>query len=176
VEQIYSLAPQAEVRKALRPGLLLRNVARLYREQFLSWFGITVPTSLVAAAVLLIADQQVKSIYRSLPRGEAQIHWAAVAGATGLRFGSFVVSWLLGCVALGAIASVVSRLDETGGETAWKHDSHQSVRDNLGALVLVGLFTLSLYGAGMAAAGLVEVAGMRVVGWSRFSRLLLARH
>ena len=156
-----------------RPGQLLKSVASLYREQFLSWFGITVPTSLVAAAVLLIADRQAKAISRGIPFGQAQFHRGDVFAVVGLRFGSFVASWLLGCIALGAIATVVSRLDETEVETAWRPDSHQRVRDRFGALVLAGLFIFCVFGAGVAAMEVVFSAVIRVVGWTRFSRFYI---
>ena len=95
----YSHVLQAEVGTP-RPGRLLAEVHRIYREQFRSWFAIMAPTSLLAGFVLLLADQRIKAIYRSIPRGEVPYHMAEVAVAGVLRFGSFFLSWLLGCFAL----------------------------------------------------------------------------
>jgi hypothetical protein len=169
MEPDYSVAPQAEVGGAPCPGLLLKSVFSLYRDQFGHWFGITAPTSLLAAAVLLISDQQVKAISRNIRPFEFQFHWGAFAGAIGFRFGGYFVSWLLGCFALGAIATTVSGLDRDDDDAVWKHDSHQRVREHLGALALVGLCTFCALLVGMAMMSLVEAAAIRVVGWAHFS-------
>jgi hypothetical protein len=158
VEPNYSLAPRVEAGVEPCPGLLLKSVVSLYRNQFRTWFAITAPTSLLAAAVLFISDQQVKAISRNIRPFEFQFHWGAFAGAIGFRFGGFFVSWLLGCFALGAIATTVSGLDRDDDDAVWKHDSHRRVRENLGALVLVGLFTFCAFVVGMALAELVEIA------------------
>jgi hypothetical protein len=112
VDSNYSLASQVEAVGVPRPGLLLKNVYTLYRNEFPCWFGITAPTSLLAAAVLWTADQRIKAIYRRIPLFEMKHHFAEIAGAMILRFGSFFLSWLLGCFALAAIATVVNRLDD----------------------------------------------------------------
>jgi len=172
VEPNYSPVPQAEVEGVPRPGLLLKNVHTLYRGQFGRWFAITAPTSLLAALVLRTADQRAKTMLGSIPRW--QLQWSEIAAATALRFGSFFVSWLLGCFALGAIATVVHGLDDDDGDGVWRHDSHQRARDHFGALLLAAWLTFCAYWAGMAVAGFVEVAAIRVVGWSHFNVAALA--
>ena len=166
----YSLAPQAEAVGVRRPRLLLKNVYSLYRNEFPRWFGITAPTSLLAAAVLWTADQRIKAISRSISPLEMKHHFAEIAGAMILRFGSFFLSWLLGCFALAAIATVVNRLDDEDVDSVWRHDSHQRARENFRALVLAALFTFSAFLAGMVVAALVELAAVRVMGWPHFSR------
>jgi hypothetical protein len=89
VDSNYSLAPQAEAVGVRRPRLLLKNVYSLYRNEFPRWFGITAPTSLLAAAVLWTADQRIKAISRSISPLEMKHHFAEIAGAMILRFGSF---------------------------------------------------------------------------------------
>jgi hypothetical protein len=107
----YSLAPQAEVGAIPRPGFVIEHVHFRYREQFLTWFAIMAPTSLLAAAVFLLVDQRVNAIFRTIPRGQAQYHLADFVEANVLRFGTFFLSWLLGCFALAAIATVMAGLD-----------------------------------------------------------------
>jgi hypothetical protein len=170
VDPNYSVASQVEVVGGARPGLLLKNVYTLYRERFNHWFGITAPTSLLAAAVLWMADQRIKAIYRSIPQGEARHHFGEIAVAGALRFGSFFLSWLLGCFALAAIATVVIGLDADDSDAVWIHDRHQRAREHFGKLVLAAFFTFCTFVAGMAAAGIVVTAATRVIGWSRFSR------
>jgi MFS family permease len=170
VDSNYSLAPQAETVGVRRPGLLLKNVYSLYRNEFPRWFGITAPTSPLAAAVLWSADQRIKAIYRSIPPLEMKHHFAEIAGAMIWRFGSFFLSWLLGCFALAAIATVVNRLDDEDVDSVWRHDSHQRAREHFSALVLAALFTFCAFLAGMVVAALVELAAVRVMGWPHFSR------
>ena len=170
MEPNYSLAPQAEDGGVPHPGLLLKNVYGLYSSRWGRWFCITAPTSLLAAAVLFIADQRIKAIFRGIPRSELENHWGEIAGVTLLRFGAFFLSWLLGCFALAAIATVVSGLDDDAGDTAWRNDSHQRAREHFGSLVLAALLTFCAFMAGIAVAGFVEFTAIRMVGWARFSR------
>lgn len=172
METNYSLASQAELGAVPRPGLLLQQVHLLYRTRFRTWFAIMAPTSLLAAAVFLLADQKIKAIFRSIPRGQVPYHFGDIAGAGVLRFGSFFLSWLLGCFALAAIATVVSGLDDNDDEAGWRHDSYQRAREHLGAIVVTALITFSAFLAGMFVAGFVELTWGRLVGWSHFSRFL----
>jgi hypothetical protein len=164
---------QAEGSSAPSSRQLLRTVYSLYRGQFRRWFAITAPTSLLAAVVVLIADQQIRAIFRSIPRFEFLRHLAEIAEAGVLRFGSFFISWLLGCFALAAIATVVSGLDADDSDNAWKHDSHQRAREHLGSLLLAALVTFCAFLAGMAVLEFVEFAVIQKVGWSHFSRFNL---
>ncbi len=107
----FSFVQPVELGGQPSPGLLLKNVYALYGSQFRRWFGITAPTSLLASVVLLMADHRIRAIYRSIPRGEIQFHWGKIAETSVLRSGSFFISWLLGCFAVAAIATVVNRLD-----------------------------------------------------------------
>ena len=136
MEQDYGFAPQVEVGAEPRPGLLLKSVFSLYRSQFRRWFAITAPTSLLAAVV----DREptgFAAMLRGVPMYELSSHWGVLAGAMVARYGSFFLAWFLGCFALGAIATVVSDLDQDDSEEgAWIHDSHQRTRDHFGSLVL----------------------------------------
>jgi MFS family permease len=174
VEPTYSLASQVEAVGIPRPGQFLKHVFTLYRERFSHWFGITAPTSLLAAAVLWAADERIKAIYRGILPGEARYHFGDIAVTLVLRFGSFFVSWLLGCFALAAIATVVSDLDGEESDAVWMHDSHQRARENFGKLFLAALLTFCAFGAGMGIFGFVGLAAGRVVGWRRFARFNFA--
>jgi len=167
VESDYSTAPLAERDSAPRPGLLLKNVHTLYRARFRRWLSITAPTSLLAAAVLYLANQKIRSIVTTIPRGGFQVHSAEFAEVTGLRFGGFLVSWLFGCFALAAIATVVNGLDGEDADEPWKYDSHQRAREHFGAIALAALFTFCVFLAGVAVAEFVEVTAGRFFGWSR---------
>jgi len=111
VEANYSTAPQVETLGISRSRLLLTNVFPLYQNQFPRWFAITAPTSLLAAAVLWMADQRIRAISGSIPLPELKNHKGAIAAAMALRFGGYFISWLLGCFALAGIATVVNNLD-----------------------------------------------------------------
>ena len=170
MEANYSIAPPVEALGISRSRLLLTNVFTLYRNQFARWFAITAPTSLLAAAVLWMADQQIRAIFRSIPPLAMKYHPGALAATLTLRFGSYFTSWLLGCFALAAIATVVNDLDGEELDSVWIHDSHQRARDHFGGLVVDALFTFCVFLSALAVAGFVEFAAIRVVGWSQFSR------
>ena len=167
MESGYSTVPLAERDSAARPGLLLKNVHILYRAKFRHWFGITAPTSLLAAAVFYLANQKIRSIVTTIPRGNFQFHFAEFAELTILRFGGFFVTWLLGCFALAAIATVVNGLDCEDADAPWKHDSHQRAREHFGAIALAALFTFCVFLAGIAVAEFVEITVGRFLGWTR---------
>ena len=166
----YSLASQAEVVGGARPGFLLKSVFALYRTQFSRWFGITAPTSLLAAAAIWMADQRIKTMFRNIPFLELSHHRWEVAGALTIRYCSYFLSWLLGCFALAAIATVVSGLNGDEDDATWRTDSHQAGREHFGKLALVGLFTFCAFLAGIAITLFVTEAIGRVT-----SRALLLR-
>ena len=166
----YSLAPQVEVVGQARPWEFLKSVFALYRSHFFRWFGITAPTSLLAAGILWIVDQRVKAILRNIPLFELPHHQWEIAGTVILRLGGYFLSWFLGCFALAAIATVVSNLNDDEDDDAWRRDSHQQAREHFGKLVLVAVFTSSAFLLGLAMLQVVVAAIGRVVGWSHFLR------
>jgi hypothetical protein len=173
VDLSYLAAQQHEFGSDIRPRLSLYDVITLYRRQFRHWFAITAPTSLIASFVLWMADNRIRAIYRSFSIREIQYHQAEQAQAFLLRFGSFFISWLLGCFALAAIATVVNGLDVGDGESAWKSDSHQRAREHLGQIFLIASLTFCAFLVGMAGAEFVTFAIIRVVGWAHFARFSL---
>jgi hypothetical protein len=173
MESNYPSQQQAEPTRASRLGTLLGKVRLLYIRDFRRWFAITAPTSVTAAFVLVITDQRARAIFRSIPRGTLQYHSAEIAEGTLFRFGGYFIGWLLGCFALGAVATVVSGLDDTE-EDAWQRDSHQRARDHFGALFLVALLTFITLLIGMAAYGVVVAAAIKIVGWGHFFQFSLA--
>ena len=85
----YSIVQPVELGGAATPASLLKDVYALYGSQFRRWFVITAPTSLLAAVILLMADQRIRTIYRSIPPRQLQFHLSKVAETGVLRFGSF---------------------------------------------------------------------------------------
>ncbi|MGO9086820.1 MAG: hypothetical protein ACLQBK_16470 [Candidatus Sulfotelmatobacter sp.] len=128
------------------------------------------PTSLLAAVVLLMASQQIKAISGSIPRGEVHYHLGEIAIMGLLRFGSFFLSWLLGCFALAAIATVTYGLDGGDDGAGWRHDSYTRAREHFGSILLFATISFCAYGVGGAGVLAIEGAVTRVVGWARFSR------
>jgi hypothetical protein len=169
VDQNYIVQP-VELGGVPRPRLLLKDVYRVYTGQFRRWFGVTAPTSLLAAAVLLMADRKISEIFRSFPVTQITHHMLEVTEAGALRYGSFFISWFLGCFALAAIATVIHGLDKREGEDVWISDSFQSAREHFVPLLLAAVFTFGIFLAGMAAMEFVLFALIRAVGWARFSR------
>lgn len=154
----YSTVQPVKLGGLPRPRVLLKDVYSLYGNQFLRWFAITAPTSLLASIVLLMADQRIRAIYQSIPRGEIQFHWIEIGEASVLRYGSFFISWVLGCFALAAIATVVNGLDVNDNNDVWVRDSYQRARERFGPLLLAACFTFGLFLAGMAVVISVELA------------------
>jgi len=166
----YSSVRPVELGGVPRPRLLLKDVYSLYGSQFRRWFFITAPTSLLASVVLLMADQRIRAIYRSIPRGEIQYHLSEIAETYVLRFGSFFISWFLGCFALAAIATVVNRMDRDDRNSVWVSDSHQRARERFGPLLLAACSTFGLFLVGMAVVLVVDLALLRIVAPAHFSR------
>jgi hypothetical protein len=166
----YASVQPVELSGAPRPRLLLKDVYILYANQFRRWFAIAAPTSLLASVVLLLAGQRIHAIFRSIPRTEIPRHWGELAETGVLTYGSFFISWFLGCCALAAIATAVNGLDLNDNNDVWMRDSYQRAREHFGALLLTALFTFCAFLAGMGAVGFVEFAVMRVVGRAYFSR------
>jgi len=170
VDLNYSSVQPVELGGVPRPGLLLNNVYGLYASQFRRWFVITAPMSLLASAALFTADEQVRAIYGSIPRGEIQYHSQEIAESYVLRFGSFFIGWLLGCFVLAAIATAVNRLGREDSDGVWKSDSYQQTREHYGPFFFAAVLTFCAFLAGMAAFGFVIFALIRVAGWAHFSR------
>jgi hypothetical protein len=173
VETNYSIEQPVELGGVPRPGLLLKDVYSLYGSQFRRWFWITAPASLLAALVLWMADERIRTIFRAIPMRELPYHWGELAEAGVLRYSSFFVSWFLGCFTLAAIATVVNGLDGAERGEAWRSDSYQKAQEHFGPLFLTALLTFCAFLAGMAVVEFVEFAVIRVVGWTRFSRFNL---
>ena len=142
----------------------------LYREKFPRWFAITAPTSLLAAAVLWVANQRIRALYAGIPILELKYHLGVVVAAGVVRFGSYFLSWLLGSFALAAIATEINNASIEDVDSVWIHDSHQPAREHFGGLVLAALFTSCAFLAAAAVAGFVESAAIKLVGWSHFAR------
>ena len=137
-----------------------------YASQFRCWFGITAPTSVLAAIVLFMVDQRIRAIYRGIPRGEIQYHWKEISQTYALRFGGFFIAWLLGCFALAAIATVVNDLDTDDGSEIWRRDSYQRAREHFGPLLSVAVCTFCAFSAGVVVVGFVELTLVSVLGLS----------
>jgi hypothetical protein len=170
MDQNYAVVQPVEFGGVPRPRLVLKDVFNVYAGQFWRWFAITAPTSLLASVVLLLADRKIKEIFRSFPVTQISHHMLEVAGAGALRYGSFFVSWFLGCFALAAIATVVNGLDRGESGDVWISDSFQRAREHFGTLLLASIVTFGMFLAGMAVSEVIVVALVKVVGWARFSR------
>ncbi len=158
-----SLPSQVEVGATPHGEGLIGRVHFLYRRKARTWFGILAPTSLLSAAVLVLADQQNKLIFRSIPRGEIASHFTDVLKAGAFLYGGFSLAWLLGCFALAAIATVVSDLDTDKEEGVWKHDSYQRAREHFGAIFLLAMITFLAFLAGMGVVMFVELTLLRSI-------------
>jgi hypothetical protein len=158
---------QPELGGIPRPRLRLADVYIVYRNMFRRLFWIALPPSLLAAAVLLMADLHIRTIFASIPIFETPYNWKKLAEANVVRYGSFFISWLLGCLVLAAVATVVNGLDDSS--EVWIKDSYQRARERPAALLFVAMVTFGLFMAGMAGVGIVESAVVRVVGWAKFA-------
>jgi hypothetical protein len=159
---------QAEARRTADAGLLLRRVHEIYHDQFRLWFGIRAPTSVSAGTILVLADQRIRAIFGSIPRGEIGSHFTDVLAAGAIRFGGFFLSWLFGTFALAAIATIVGELEvENDGEN-WSRDSYQRAREHMEAIFAIAVVTFCLFLLGIVGLGFVESAAIRAFGRASF--------
>lgn len=170
METKYSPELQAEPQLQSQPGLFLSEVHEVYQEQFRRWFGIMAPTSLLSACVLLLADERIRSINRSIPRGQVLSHLGDVMVMGAVRYGSFSLSWLLGCFALAAVATVVNELDAENENENWRRDSYQHAREHLGSIIGIAIITFGLFLLGLVGMGFVESAAFKIFGAAHFLR------
>ena len=119
VDPKYLIVQPVEFGGVPRPRLRLKDVYAVYAGQFRRWFAITAPTSLLAAVVVLMANRKISEIYRSFPITQISHHSLEVTESGALRYGSFLISWFLGCLALAAIATVANGLDEGDRDDVW---------------------------------------------------------
>jgi hypothetical protein len=169
VDLSYSIVEPVEL-GASRARLLLKHVYALYGSLFWRWFAITAPTSIIASVVVFIADQQIRAIYGNIPRGEIQYHLLEVGETGVLRYGSFFISWLLGCFALAAVATVANGLERNENGDIWRSDSFQRAREHFGALLRVAVSTFCVCLVGIGIVLFVELTFFRKLGWAHFSR------
>lgn len=165
----YVLPLHADAPESRRPAFLLKTVYRVYRERFGTWFAIIAPTSLVAAATLIIVDYRTREIYHSIPRGEISHHKADIVEIGLLRFAGFFFSWLLGCFALGAISSEINAdAEKEEDKGPWKHDAHQQTRQHFGQVLSIACLSFFAFLVGLALAQVVEFAAGKTLGHQRF--------
>jgi hypothetical protein len=128
------------------------------------------PTSLLAGIILVLADQRIKAISRSIPRGEFASHFPDILTMGVIRFGAFFLSWLLGAFALAATATVISELDTGNEDENWNRDSYQRARECLRPIIGIAAITFCLFLLGLVGVGFVESAALRIFGGARFLR------
>jgi hypothetical protein len=170
LETSYSQELQSEPRVQRHPGLLLHKVHEVFRLRFWRWLGIMAPASLLSACVLLLADERIRSINRGIRRGQVLGHMGDVMVMGAVRYGSFSLTWLLGCFALAAIATVVNQLDGENEADNWRRDSYQHAREHLGSIIGIAIITFCLFLLGMVGMGFVESAAFKIFGTARFLR------
>jgi hypothetical protein len=170
VEQNYLIVQPVELGGVGRPRLRLKNVYAGYTGNLARWFAITAPTTLLGSIVIWLADQKIHALYKSFLITEIRYHWAEVAESLALRYGSFLISWFLGCFALAAIATIVNNLDKGDREGVWVSDSFQRARERLGRLALVASLTFTMFAGGMVAIELIVVSIGRAFGWGHSYR------
>jgi hypothetical protein len=170
VDPNYLIVQPVELGGVGRPRLRLKNVYAVYTGNLARWFAITAPTSLLGSIVIWLADQKIREIYRSFPPSEILHHATEVAQASVLRYGSFLISWFLGCFALAAIATIANNLDKGDREGVWVSDSFQRARERLARLALVASLTFTMFAGGMVAIELIVVSIGQAFGWGHSCR------
>ena len=128
------------------------------------------PTSVFAGLVLLWAEKQAKAILRTVPFSQISHRRDVVVETLAFRFGSYFVTWFLGCFALAAVASIVSSAQEEDDGSAWIPDRHQRAREHLGAIFAAALITFGAFLVGMALSQFVLLAASRAISQHQFSR------
>lgn len=147
----------------------LHDVFTVYGRQFWRMFGITAPTSIVAAAILWATDTTLRAIFAGAPSGVFGFNFGDILLATAVRFAGWFAVWFLGAFALGAIATAVGNLDPDD-DGPWRRDSHQRSREHLGGIFLIALCTCLFFMVGIGATEVVIFAVIKEVGWAHFVR------
>jgi hypothetical protein len=150
--------------------LSIHDVFIQYRRHFGRWFAITAPTSLIAALVLFLKDQQVREIYRNISRSTIQFHMGDIAKADAISCAGYLLAWLLGCFALAAIAAKMNEPAQRDVEAVWIHDAYELARERFGRILVIAIITLAIFLLCAACASFVVFALIRLVGWSHFAR------
>jgi len=128
------------------------------------------PTSLLSGAILVLADQEIRAINKGLHRGEIVHRLDLIATIGAVRYGSFFLSWLLGCFALAAIATVVNELGHDEDAATWRYDSYQRAREHFGAIVFTAFVTLAAFLLGMGVVIFLELTGFKMMHSVPFSK------
>lgn len=168
MEPSYPSLQQAEEIKPAGFSPLFTRVQRIYLQQFREWFAITAPTSIAAAVVLVQAENKIREMHLSGPPWFGLGNPGVLVETFGLRFGSYFLAWFLGCFALAAIATVVSRLDGEEQDAPLR-DSHERAREHLGKIfqAAVATFIALLIAGAILELGIGTV--IKVVGRRHFS-------
>jgi len=150
-------------------GPLFRKVQQVYLGQFRRWFGITAPTSVVAAVIFGLAGQWVGRTLASIVPERFFYHRTELIEIALLGLGSFFAAWLLGSFALGAVATIVGNLrGEQDGP--WVHDSHERARERFGTIFWIALLTYALLLIGFGCVWIVNAALTKIFGAASFAR------
>jgi hypothetical protein len=167
VEPTSPSLPQVEEIKPEGFSPLFWKVQKIYTAQFREWFTITAPTSVLAAVVVHLGDQGIRSMFRSGSHFYELYNFKTISEAALLRFSSYFFAWFLGCFALAAIATAVNRLDGED-ENAPPRGSHARAREHLWAIIQTAIATFFAFLVGMAIMQFAILTLAKIVGYNRF--------
>lgn len=150
--------------------ILLHRVYKLYAQSYWRWFRITAPASLTAAFALLLTSQKANELFRMLPQGPAVVHHIPeLLEQTLIRFGGFFFAWLTGCLALGAIATILHSQDAEE-DLSGLSDSFVRVRQLMLPVSVVATLTFALFIVGIGAGSVAGFAAGKIAGPKYFYR------
>lgn len=92
----YYLQPQPS--RSPRSQDLLRRTYQLYRTNFRTWLAITAPASILATAVVIMADDKVRAISYAVSPRDYVDGWREMLEAFLIRYGAYFLAWLSGCL------------------------------------------------------------------------------
>jgi len=146
-----------------RPAVaFLQDVLATYHAHFWLFLKFVVPAAIFGYCAVILAGGKAQDIFSSLPRGPGiSEHWAEILAALFLRFGGFLVSWVIYCFAFAGTSVAVSETER--GVVPSSEQALQAVRDRLLpflriALVLFLLLLLAGLLAGTAGGILLGAA------------------
>lgn len=128
----------------------IANVIDTYRTHFWLFIKLIAPGVLLSYLGVMARRHEVREIAKHFPRG---FHSLEIFEISCINLASYLASWLVLSLSYAAICAAVDQISRSKTTTAAA--SFATVRARLGAFLRASIFLFAIYGAGIAAVGLL---------------------